>query len=271
MICEIQGIPIHYVVIGEGYPILMLHGGGNDHRSMLNILEPCFSTHPGWQRIYPDLPGHGRTSAPDWLNNHDQVLDIILDFVDRIIPGGSFALAGGSRGSYLAQGVLARRAEAINGLLLIIPVCSEKSRGIIPERVVLVKDDRVWSEMQPDEKEYMSGYVIQDQKALEDIRRSVPSYHLSDRSYQKRIMKPENYYFSFDIDQEPDVFDKPALILAGRQDSMVGFQGSMRLEERFTHGTLAVLDRSGHALPIEQHKLFYTLVEEWLERVERSL
>ena len=271
MICEVQGIPIYFETIGKGRPFLVLHGGGGDHRCMINILEPVFAAHPGWQRIYPDLPGHGRTPAPEWLKNHDQVLEIVLGFIDQVIPGVSYALAGGSRGGYLAQGVLAKRAAALTGLLLIIPVSSEKNKGTVPAKTVLVKDESVWREMQPVEAGYMDGYVVQDRKALEDIRRSIPSYELSDRAYQQRIMQPENYSFSFDVDEEPAVFDKPALILAGRQDSMVGYQGSIKLEERFPRGTLAVLDRAGHALPIEQQPLFRALVAEWLERVEENL
>ena len=268
LICEVNDIPIHYEIIGEGHPVLMLHGGGGDHRNMMNILEPVFSEHPGWQRIYPDLPGHGRTPAPAWLTNHDQVLGIILGFIDRVIPQGAFALAGGSRGAYLAQGVLARSSASLTGLLLIIPVSSKKNEGTIPAKTVLVKDESIWQEMLPGEAAYMDGYVVQDRNALEDIRRSLPSYQLSDGAYQQRIMKPENYRFSFPIDEQPAIFEKPVLILAGRQDSMVGYQGAMKMEERFRRGTLAVLDSAGHALPGEQPALSHALVAEWLDRLD---
>lgn len=33
---------IHFDVIGEGMPIIVLHPLGTDHRSMINWLEPVF-------------------------------------------------------------------------------------------------------------------------------------------------------------------------------------------------------------------------------------
>ena len=100
---EIQGIPIHYETIGDGRPFLMLHGGYVDHRHMVDDFEPIFAQHSNWKRIYPDLPGDGRTPAPDWLVKHDQVLDIALDFIDHVVGKQPFAVAGVSRGGYLTE------------------------------------------------------------------------------------------------------------------------------------------------------------------------
>ena len=38
----------------------------------------------------------------------------------------------------------------------------------------------------------------------------------------------------------------------------------------YPRATLAVLDRAGHALHMEQSKLFNMLVEEWLDRVREA-
>ena len=70
---EVQGINIYYEVIGEGRPIIMLHMGYVDHRQMAGDLEPLFAKHSNWKRIYPDLPGHGRTQAKDWIVRQEQV------------------------------------------------------------------------------------------------------------------------------------------------------------------------------------------------------
>ncbi len=72
----VKGLPVYYEEYGEGTPVLMLHGNPVDHRHMMADLEPVFGQRPGWRRLYLDLPGQGRTPAPDWLNNLDQILDI---------------------------------------------------------------------------------------------------------------------------------------------------------------------------------------------------
>jgi hypothetical protein len=42
-------------------PSWALHGGGVDHREIMGALEPLFAGRPGYRRVYPDLPGMGRT------------------------------------------------------------------------------------------------------------------------------------------------------------------------------------------------------------------
>jgi len=58
-----------------------------------------------WKRIYPDLPGHGLTTIAESIENHDQVLDVLLEFMDSIYPNETYAVAGESRGDYLASNV----------------------------------------------------------------------------------------------------------------------------------------------------------------------
>jgi pimeloyl-ACP methyl ester carboxylesterase len=65
-------------------------------------------------------------------------------------------------------------------------------------------------------------------------------------------------------------FEQPALIVTGRQDSVVGYAGQWDLVERYPRATFAVLDRAGHALPHEQPDLLGALVREWLQRVSEQ-
>jgi pimeloyl-ACP methyl ester carboxylesterase len=58
----------------------------------------------------------------------------------------------------------------------------------------------------------------------------------------------------------------PTLIVAGRQDSVVGFADSVRLLPEYPSATLAVLNDAGHALPHEKPRLFAALLHEWLDK-----
>ena len=77
---------------------------------MLADLEPVFDEHPGWRRIYLDLPGHGSTPAPEWLSTEDQLLSIVRDFIDAVVPDGTPAIAGSSYGGRLAVGLVRLRS-----------------------------------------------------------------------------------------------------------------------------------------------------------------
>ncbi len=54
---------INHKVIGEGYPLVMLHGWTLDHQVMLHAMEPLFEKRSGWKRIYIDLPWYGEFTA----------------------------------------------------------------------------------------------------------------------------------------------------------------------------------------------------------------
>ena len=83
--------------------------------------------------------------------------------------------------------------------------------------------------------------------------------------YLERI-RQNGYGLSFDVDGE--TFEHPALVIAGRQDNVVGFQDAWRLMDKFPRATFAVLDRAGHVLQIEQPDVFEALVNDWLGRIE---
>jgi pimeloyl-ACP methyl ester carboxylesterase len=267
MECEIQGIPIYYETIGDGRPFLMLHGGYVDHRHMIDDFEPIFARHPNWKRIYLDLPGHGRTSARDWLINHDQVLDITLSFIDQVIPDQSFALAGVSRGGYLIRGILAKRPATVAGALFVVPArYAVAAADSLPQKIILIKDNSVLSELKPSETAFFEGYVVQNRKALEAMRKVALALELTDYSFQDRIL--QNYEFSFDVDQLPVSFEKPVLIVVGKQDAVVGYVDAWKMLKQFPRATFAVLDKAGHYLGIEQDELLHALAAEWLQRVE---
>jgi pimeloyl-ACP methyl ester carboxylesterase len=271
MDCELKDITVHYEAFGEGRPIIALHGWGMDHRYMVSDLEPLFRQRDGWKRIYPDLPGHGLTPGPDWIKDRDQELDVVLDFVDAVIPEERFAVAGSSAGAYMARGVVHRRPAAIDGVLLTVPlIAAGDAERHVPSHVTVVTDPALASELEPDEAEGLFEIVVvQSRKVLEYLRADVPSAETGDEAYQERIHeRPETYAFSFDVDALPKPCPAPTLIVTGRQDSVIGYRDAWGILENYPRGTFAVLDRAGHFMGVEQAALFHALAGEWLDRVE---
>ena len=267
---EIRGLPVHYDVIGAGRPMLMLHGGGLDNRHMIAEMEPIFRRHPDWMRIYPDLPGGGKTPAPDWIVSQGDVLDLVLDFIDAVFPGQRFAIAGTSRGGYLARGVVYRRAADIDGALLVTPASANAGATPPPPHVTLVEDPQLVSELKPSETGHFGFVVVQERAVLEKLRALYyPAQALRDEALRARIVA--NYDLPFDVNALPQPFDKPVLIVCGTQDDMTGFRDAWKLMDIFPRATYAVLDRSGHLVNLEHPGLFEALAEDWLQRVEENL
>jgi pimeloyl-ACP methyl ester carboxylesterase len=271
MECDLKDITVHYESFGEGRPLVVLHGWGMDHRYMVSDLEPLFRQRDGWKRIYPDLPGHGMTPGKEWITNRDQELDIVLELIDAVIPGERFAVAGSSAGAYLASGVVHRRPAAIDGVLLTVPsIVADDGERQVPAHVTVATDPALVAELEPDEADgYFSIAVVQSRKVVDYLRANVPSAETGDEAYQERIQEdPGTNSFSFDVDAPPQPCLAPALIVTGRQDSVIGYRDAWGILENYPRGTFAVLDRAGHLLGVEQEDLFHALADEWLDRVE---
>ena len=268
MECNLDRIIVHYEMEGEGKPILMLHGWPLDYRCLFGCMEPIFQSRSGWKRIYLDLPGMGRTPGVDWITSHDQMLDVVLDFVDQVISGESFAVAGLSYGGYLAQGIVYRRPQQLAGVALIATSVHTTQRTL-PGKITLVQDDELMGRMTPDEAQGF-GYVavVQNQRIYDRWFDELElGYRLRDDQFLNQIADD---LFSFDLAALSRPFEKPALMIAGRQDHCVGYRDQWDILENYSRATFVVLDRAGHMLYIEQESLFNALVNEWLDRIEES-
>lgn len=273
MKCHLDRITVHYESRGEGRPIIMLHGGAPDRRSMIGCMEPILGNRKGWQRIYLDLPGMGKTPAEEWISNSDQMLQIVLDFIEAVIPNQTFVLAGASYGGYLARGVIYRMIQQVEGLLLICPVIvTDPEKRVLPRHVTLAKEGSLPSNLYPEETKLFESFaVVQTPKIWKrTLKEILPGIKIADAKFLSKL-QAHGYSFTFDVDALSNVFMKPTLILVGRQDSMVGYHDAWVILEKYPRATFAVLDRAGHNLQIEQTHLFNALVREWLDRVEESV
>lgn len=243
---------LNHVIVGEGKPILVLHGSTLDHRHMMETLEPIFESLDEWQRIYVDMPGHGESPARDDIASQDDLLEAVMEFSREVLADRKFAIAGESRGSYIAQGMVHTDPESISGVALIVPGGSPSSDSArLPTHSVMLADQSLRQDMSEDEaNNFDNFYVVQSRDILEKARRSkYPAKALWNADQASRINNA--FDFSFHVAGETTVFDGPSLILAGRQDSMSGYLDAVELLPQFPRATLAVLDTAGHGLAWE--------------------
>jgi pimeloyl-ACP methyl ester carboxylesterase len=266
---NVNGIPVHYEERGSGTPVLALHGVGVDHREIMGALEPLVGDRPGYRRIYPDLPGMGRTPAPDTIDSTDAVLDLLLGLVDAVIGEQALLVVGHSSGGYLTRAIANRRPRQVAGLALISPLVGDLGgEDERPEHVVLHAaddldvDDALGPEMAAVFRDYL---VVQTPQTLRHFQETVaPGAELADQAALERM--GARWLLRSAPEQGP-AYPHPTLILTGRQDASVGYAGAWRLLEHYPRATFAVLDRAGHGLPHEQPELLGALLGEWLDRV----
>lgn len=269
---KIKNVLINYEIIGDGIPIIMLHGYCVDHRIMLGCMENVKSIKKDYKRIYIDLPGMGASESAEWITNSDIMLDIVIDFIKEIIPDENFLIAGNSYGAYLATGVIYKMADRVDGALLICPLLiPDYRKRNVPEHVILVEDKMLLSKLTLEEGEdFNSSAVVQSERIYERYQNEILSgVKVASNEFLENLMK-NGYGLSFDADKMNKKFDKPSIILLGRQDDCMGYKDAWNILENFSRATFAVLDRAGHNLQIEQEELFNSLINEWISRVKEQ-
>ncbi len=266
---KISGGTVNYDIVGEGAPIVMLHGGPGDLLYMKGLMEPVFQGHSTWQRIYLDLPGCGLTKANEAVKSYDDVLEFVLEFIAQQLPDHRFALVGHSYGGYLARGVIHRQPNRVSGLCLVAPrIMQDRDKKVVPEHETLFAEAGFRECLAPQE-EWMTDYlVVQTEEGLRAMRQwFLPGLERYDEAYSKRMNNIRSG-LSIDVDELDSPFENPTLIITGRQDRVTGYQDAWGVFEKYPRATFVVLDKAGHFLGlVEQKKLFRSLVMEWLDRL----
>lgn len=265
--CKVSQAEIYYEDLGEGKPILMIHGYSPDHRLMSGCMEPIFTKREGWRRIYIDLPGMGLTKEYNEISSSDEMLNAVLEFIQAVIPDQEYVIAGESYGGYIARGIIEKQQEQILGAAFICPLIIPlpENRTVEIHKIMRTDEKFIENLSKGELEDFRNNNIVLDEYTWLRYNKEILSgCKIADEKFLNKVKN--KYGFSFKIDQSD--FIKPSVFLLGRQDSSVGYKDALDIANKYPRGTFAVLDMAGHNLQIEQPQLFSTLLNEWLDRIE---
>lgn len=246
----------------------MIHGLCVDHRLLLG-LDPVLAARGTWRRIYLDLPGMGRSVAGPQIRSSDAVAEAVVDFVRENLGGQRFAVLGNSFGGMLARHLVAEFGHRVMGLGLLCPVVvAEKSRRTLPPRRILHADPHLLASLGPaDATDYAELAVIQSRGNWERFRDcALPGLRAFDRRAVGRIAG--NYPLAVEPEDRVSSFGGPVVLIAGRQDHVVGFEDQLALAGHYGNCTVSVLEEAGHNAHLDQPGQTGALLDGWLADME---
>lgn len=95
----------------------------------------------------------------------------------------------------------------------------------------------------------------------------MPSIRIADGTFLARL--EADYLLPPSLAVPGAAFERPSLILTGRQDATTGYRAAFGLLEEMPRATYATLDLAGHRLGrVERGDAFRALVADWLARVD---
>jgi 4,5:9,10-diseco-3-hydroxy-5,9,17-trioxoandrosta-1(10),2-diene-4-oate hydrolase len=112
---QVEGLPIRYLSAGEGPPMVLLHGAGDNALDWRWVLPALSRTH----RVYaPDLPGSPDSARPSTDCSPAFFERFVAAFADAL-GVGSAAFVGNSFGGLVALRLALSEPERVNALGLV--------------------------------------------------------------------------------------------------------------------------------------------------------
>ncbi|WP_306460361.1 alpha/beta fold hydrolase [Fictibacillus arsenicus] len=209
-------------------------------------MEPIFQQRDGYRRIYIDLPGMGQTKDYESIQNSDEMLDAVLQFIETRLPDQSFLIAGESYGGYITRGVITKMPERILGAAFICPmIIPDKNKRTLPEHANIKVDHEFLVTLTEEREDFKGIHVKLDEYTWKMYNEEVlAGMKIADPAFLEKISG--GYGFKFKIDQE--VFPKPSVFLAERQDHITGYKDVFDILDKYPRATFSVLDTAGHNL-----------------------
>lgn len=256
---------------GNGTPIIMLHGFQLDQVSLISACEPNFSSE-AFERIYLDLPGMGLNQNISGIKNADDMISVLIEVINHVIKDKAFYILGMSYGGYLARGISQKMKDRCMGMFLLVPVVYPlHAERTLPKHEVVIEDISYTANL---EKEYLlllrEGNAVITERVVkrqeEEIDKAVA------RGNEKFLEEYQQtgYKATFDVDEESENNDTPVLIVAGKQDSVVGFQDQFNLSIRYKRATFMAVDGAGHGLQYEKEEVFNQIFRMWISELSRT-
>ena len=249
---KVNGIGLNINTMGNGKPLLLMHGLGGDCRQ-LDIIANPLSKH--FKTIAFDMRGHGKSEKPAEYTLQDHINDVlgIMDLYN--IEKAS--LLGVSMGSYIAQGVAVAAPERIEKLILTVP----KSNGLTSSVQILFKEHAEEIKGKDFHETILTllKYLVYNTEIMQ--------HHLD---VFESDLTPEQFaaankaLTNFDFRNDLSSITAPTLIISGKYDSLNPPKDGQEIAALIPNASFKEMQYSGHAPIYEEAERYLKLVEDFL-------
>lgn len=262
---DLGGTRVNYVEIGEGAPIVFVHGLGGCWQNWLENL-PHFAAR-GHRAIALDLPGFGRSPLPDWPISIPAYGRLVDDFRRRL--GVTEAtLVGNSMGGFIAAEIATARPGWVRRLVLASPagMSTARTRG---ESVAVAT--RISGVVAPLLLRLGNG-GMRRAAIREALFRGVFRFPLEIRTEllweffngglgAPGFLSAATALVAYDFRDRIPQIEAPTLIAWGRNDLVVPSTDARAYGDRIPGSEVVILDRCGHVAMAERPVRFNRLME----------
>ncbi len=265
---ELPGAEVNYVELGEGDPIVFVHGISGCWQNWLENLPHFARSH---RAIALDLPGFGDSPMPSWPIDVAAYGRLLHGFCEKLgVQGGT--VVGNSMGGLVAIEALTATPGRFDRLVL---VCSAGIINTWSPKPRATATAWAWKHFGPGfrrrEREIISRprlrqavfgpFIHAPEKLRDDLL-----LEQMDNGLRKADGFGEALQTTIETDIRPRLgeIDLPTLVVGGLSDHVVPVAAAVSLHRRIPHSRLEIFERTGHVPQMERPARFNALVDEFL-------
>jgi pimeloyl-ACP methyl ester carboxylesterase len=264
---ELPGATVNYVEIGEGEPVLFVHGLSGCWQNWLENL-PNFGA--GRRAIALDLPGFGSSPMPSWEIEMPAYGRLIHDFCEKLGLEGT-TLVGNSMGGFIAVEAVTAFPQSFRRLALV------SAAGILntwnpEERATLTA--YAWKKFGPLVADRGRGIVSRPRSRQLAL---APFFRYPNRLGAELMFEQVaggarcpgfgtalSALIRRDIRESLAAIELPTLIVWGLSDRVIPVAAAISYHRRIPRSRLEIFERTGHLPQLERPLRFNALLDEFL-------
>ena len=265
---DVAGIGTHFLVAGQGPPVVLVHGLGSSAATWQRTIEPLAERHT----VYAlDMPGHGDSEKPEVQYSLEAGIAYLDAFLDALnVP--RTALVGNSMGGLLSLGMALEHPERVARLALV------DAAGLGRELTLLLRlaSLPVVGELMRRGSAFGYARALMREASSEgrmtwsvlvDAFRGARIAPEASRAELNALRNGVNFrgvrpdYIL--LDRLPEL-QPPLLIVWGAKDKVLPVAHAYAAAERHPAAQMVVLDRCGHWPQLEQAEAFNRVLEAYL-------
>jgi pimeloyl-ACP methyl ester carboxylesterase len=266
---ELPGAEINYVDIGEGEPILFVHGLAGCWRNWLENIPYFAGTH---RVLALDLPGFGESPKPSWEISMPAYGQMLHDFCEKLGIDRLAALVGNSMGGFVSTEAVIQRPQRFDRLVLVsaaglsfAEIKGRRTQALarsIEAAAPFLAGDRRFVLSRPAARQLAFGGVMRSPAKLRpELLAEQARPGLSAPGFADAMVSIAGY----DTRERLPEIEVPTLVVWGLNDRIVPVEAALGYQRLIPRSRLEIFERTGHVPMLERPARFNRLVDEFIE------
>jgi pimeloyl-ACP methyl ester carboxylesterase len=268
---ETNGVETYYERHGDGPPVVLIHGGGWDHRSWAGQIESLADDH---EVVVYDVRGHGRTGGSDreqyTIDLYAADLKALIDALELDRP----AVVGLSLGGMIAHTYAATYPEDVSALVAVEAMVSFDLGPV--DRVIASAMEYVLRVVGPGRTSRVRRFIAKLRGNLdeEEGTRQMPGLELTVEEYMDEVDEQMTTAEALKLsdavrtlDGDPGAIEAPTLVVTGEDPHEAVAAGRDAMVEAVDDVRTRAVEGAGHGVNLEEPEVFDEAVAAFLAEV----